>query len=197
MSPLAIVDELLQGLLQIVEYAFSVPEIWAWLMVILACSSCAEIVEGLQHRRPPAKDTGLKQESQLVNDVVSHLSLRFLFIFFLSLFRDDGNLIVVSAESSARITGRVEHDEVSVFLHFLLLGITLFIVGFQGESYDSLILCFICPKAAAMSWVGTSVNSRSSFSRLIFLSATLAGRKSATAAQRMAASDEAKAAVAA
>ena len=111
-------------------------------MVILACSSCAEIVEGLQHRRPPAKDTGLKQESQLVNDVVSHLSLRFLFIFFLSLFRDDGNLIVVSAESSARITGRVEHDEVGVFLHSLLLCITLFIVGFQGESYDSLIFLF-------------------------------------------------------
>ena len=44
------------------------------------------------------------------------------------------------------------------------------------------------PRAAAMSWVGTRRSSKSSFSRLIFLSATLAGRKSATAAQRMAAS---------
>ena len=49
-------------------------------------------------------------------------------------------------------------------------------------------LCFICPRAAAMSWVGARVSTRSSFSRLIFLSATTAGRKSATAAQRMAAS---------
>lgn len=197
MSPLAIVDELLQGLLQIVEYAFSVPEIWAWLIVILACSSCAEIVEGLQHRRPPAKDTGLKQESQLVNDVASHLSLRFLFIFFLSLFRDDGNLIVVSAESSARITGRVEHDEVGVFLHSLLLCITLFIVGFQGESYDSLILLFHLSQSCCDVMGRHQCQLQVILSRLIFLSATLAGRKSATAAQRMAASDEAKAAVAA
>ena len=77
---------------------------------------------------------GLQEMSQLVDNVASHFSFRFLLIFFLTLFRNNRYLVVIRTECGSRIANRVKHDEIGIFLFAFFLCISLFIVGFQGES---------------------------------------------------------------
>ncbi len=115
-GPLAVVDKLLQGLLQVVEHG-------------IVRARNLSMVDGNLWLAAPVLRGHNYSTSQLVNDIASHFSLWLLFIFFLSVFRNDSNLVVIGAESGARVACGVEHDEVGILLLALLLGVRLLVIG--------------------------------------------------------------------